>query len=122
MAKLRYESIAPLGTAEAEAAIVRNDPAELRNVPVAVSLYAADRAWAEDICIRLARHPNEYVRGNAILGFAHLARRFRTLEPSTVEPLIVRALRDPVDYVQMQAINTADDFAHFLGWRLPPDV
>jgi hypothetical protein len=122
VAKLKYQTIAPLGIAEAEAAIMRNDPAELRVVPVAVSLHAADRAWAEDICIRLAAHADANVRGNAILGFAHLARRFRALERSKVEPLIVQALRDPVDYVRMQAINTADDLAHFLGWPLPPHV
>lgn len=122
MTKLHYESIKPLDPVEVEAAISRNDAAELLRVPVAVSLHADDLAWAQDVCVRLASHPDFNVRGNAILGFGHLARRFGSLERSKVEPLVARALRDPVDYVRMQADTTSDDLRQFLGWIVAPEV
>src|SRR5918995_6573972 len=96
--RLRYEAIEFHGAEAAEAAIARNDPVELLYVPVAASLYAEDFEWAQDLCVRLARHPHFNVRGNAVLGFAHLARRFRRLDRAVVEPLVVTALADPDPY------------------------
>jgi hypothetical protein len=120
--RLRYESIEWLGAEAAEAAIARDDPAELLYVPIAASLYAADFEWAQALCVRLTRHPHFNVRGNAVLGFAHLARRFRRLDRAVVEPLIVAALSDPDQYVSGHAHEAIDDVRHFLGWQLAPEV
>jgi hypothetical protein len=57
---------------DVEAIIARGDPAELLYVPIEVSLVPPGRVWAEQVCVRLAKHPNGSVRGNAILGFGHL--------------------------------------------------
>jgi hypothetical protein len=62
------------------------------------------------------------VRGNAILGFAHLARRFRRLDRAVVEPLVVTALSDPDPYVSGHALEATDDLRHFLGWDLAREV
>src|SRR5215216_278390 len=67
---MRYESIEFCGEAEAEAAIARGDPAELRYVPVAASLHSENLEWAQEICVQLATHPDFTVRGNAILDSA----------------------------------------------------
>ena len=118
----RYESIEFRGEESAEAAVARDNPGELLYVPVAASLYSDDRAWAEQLCARLARHPHFNVRGNAVLGFAHLARRFRQLDRAVVEPLIIDALADPDPYVSGHARDTVDDLRHYLGWHLAPEV
>lgn len=113
---MRYESIPELDAAAVSAAIERDDPDELLYVPVSVSLYAEDLAWAEAICVRLAHHDHFNVRGNAILGFAHLARRFKTLDRARVAPLVRAALNDPDAYVRGHAHDALDDIRHFLGW------
>ncbi|MFT3768428.1 MAG: hypothetical protein QM820_23515 [Minicystis sp.] len=104
--------------ADVEAAIARDDPAELLYVPIAVSLAPPGRVWAEHVCLRLARHPNANVRGNSILGFGHLARIFRYLNRSVVQPIIEAGLQDPDAYVRDQADAAADDVEWFLGWVL----
>ena len=119
---MKYETIDPMSENEAEAVIARNDAAELLYIPVAVGLHAERLDWAQDVCIRLASHPHYNVRGNAILGFGHLARRFGMLDRVRVEPLIRYALRDPDDYVRGHAVATADDVNHFLGWAIPTAV
>ncbi len=102
-----------------EAAIARDDPAELLHVPIAVSMGADDGAWAEEVCVRLATHPHPNVRGNAVLGFGHLARRFGMLDRAVVLPLVTAALADADDYVAGQADAAMDDLRHFLGWPRP---
>ena len=119
---MRYEAIEFHGEAAAEAAIARGESAELLYVPIAVSLHAERLAWAQAVCARLAAHPHFNVRGNAVLGFGHLARRFRRLERAVVEPLVLRALTDPDPYVRGQAHAAADDLQQFLGWDLAPAV
>ena len=121
VSRLRYESIEFHGEESAEAAIARDEPAELLYVPVAASLYSDDLEWAQRLCVRLARHPHFNVRGNAVLGFAHLARRFRRLDRTAVEPLVAAALLDPDPYVSGHAREAIDDLRHFLGWQLAPE-
>lgn len=104
--------------AEAEAAIAADDPAQLVLLPIRVSLHHDDLAWATSICLRLARHPDPTVRGNAVLGFGHLARRFRTLD-ETVRPVIEAALLEREPWVAGHARSAADDVRYFLGWDLP---
>ncbi len=103
---------------EAEAAIARDDPAELYVVPISVSMYHEDLEWSQAICIRLSKHQDATVRGNAVLGFGHLARRFRKLDEGVVRPIIENALLDAEPYVRGQAHDAADDVAHFLGWKV----
>lgn len=85
---------------------------------VAVALHEDDLAWAQAYCLALADHPNENVRGNAILGFGHLARRFGTLAEQA-KPAIERGLLDTSAFVRGQAVASADDVSQFLGWHFP---
>jgi hypothetical protein len=103
--------------ADVERLLERNDPAALLHVAIAVSLDPPDCAWAEGVCIRLAAHDDANVRGNAILGFGHLARICGALDEARVRPLIDAALDDPNDYVRSQAHAAVGDLAHFLSWR-----
>ncbi len=115
---MKYQDTEFTPPAEIEATILRNEPDELATVPIAVSLYAPDFEWAQGVCLRLATHPNTTVRGNAILGFGHLARRFRTLDRVSIEPLITAALLDQSEFVRGQAEAASEDVQLFLdSWN-----
>src|SRR4029079_12567112 len=60
-------------------AIRRNNADVLKPMIIAAALYEDDFDTAYDACVQLSSHPNEIVRGNAILGFGHLARLFGRL-------------------------------------------
>ena len=102
--------------ADVEAVIARGDPSELLYVPLVVSLDPPGRVWAEQVCLRLATHPDPNVRGNAIEGFGHLARIFRSLNRRLVEPVVQAGLLDPDGWVRAKAENVAGDIEWFLGW------
>src|SRR5678816_1116720 len=80
-------------------AIENNDPDVLGPMIVAAALHEEDFEVVYDACVQLSSHPNEIVRGNAILGFGHLARLFGRLNDGA--PQLVRdALVDASDYVR----------------------
>jgi hypothetical protein len=115
---MKYQAIAELSQAGVEAAIARNEPNELAVAVLSAALYAEDAAWAEGVCVRLAGHEHEGVRGNAVLGFGHIARIHRRLDAHRVKPLIEAALEDESECVRGQAEAAADDVELFLRWRL----
>jgi hypothetical protein len=57
------------------------------------------------------------VRGNALLGFGHLARRFGRLDANRVKRLVDTGLHDGSDYVREQARSAAEDLSTFLAWE-----
>ena len=95
-------------------AINRNDTALLPSMIIATVLYEDDFDFARTACIRLCSHDNETIRGNAILGFGHLARLFGRQGEQEIA-LVKRALHDPSAYVRGQANAAAGDLKHFLG-------
>ena len=115
---MQYEIIEPLSKDEIESAISRNDPDELLYAVLSAALHSDDATWAEEICLRLAKHEHFNVRGNAILGFGHIARIHQQLNEVRVKPLIEAALRDESDYVRGQADGAADDVEFFLKWEI----
>ena len=112
-----YEAIAELTPDQIEECIERNDPRELLYAVLSAALYSEDRAFAENVCIRLAGHEHFNVRGNALLGFAHIARIDERLNEHEVRPLIERGLTDPDKFVRGQAEDARDDIENFLGWK-----
>ncbi|MGH0028274.1 MAG: hypothetical protein ACQGVC_00660 [Myxococcota bacterium] len=105
--------------ARVEDAIERDDPVELMDVALEIGTEdeSQPREWAQSCCVQLARHRNAQVRGNAVLAFGHLARRFGRLDPQRVRRLVEIALHDPSDYVRGQAVSAADDLRTFLAWE-----
>ena len=78
---------------------------ELEVAALSAAVHADDLLWAEEVCSRLAGHPEPRVRGNAVAAFAELARRFHNL--SFIAQAIVQASqRDPDAYVREQAAAT----------------
>jgi hypothetical protein len=111
---LRYQEINPVTKAAATEALARNDPRELSLVVLGLALHERDASFAQDFCAGLATHLEPNVRGNAILGFAHIARRHGSLDLATVLPLVRAALCDVDLYVRGHAESTADDIETFL--------
>lgn len=103
--------------ARVEHAIERDDPIELMDLVMDIALESDSREWAQSCCVQLARHRNANVRGNAMLAFGHLARRFGRLDPQRVRRLVDIALHDPSAYVRDQAAAAAEDLATFLAWE-----
>ena len=105
--------------ASVERALKRNNPKTLAVLVINVVLSSDDFEFAQDLCVRLAHHPDEWVRGNAILGFGHLARLDRKLDRKRVRPLILAARHDPSKVVRGQAECAMSDTRTFLRWRCP---
>ena len=112
----QYESLPRLTWSELEAALVRDDPEELARHVLSAALYLDDAAMATAYCVRLADHADPTVRGNALLGFAHIARIHRSLDRACSVPLVQRGRNDTHEWVRMQARNAVEDFVHYLGW------
>jgi hypothetical protein len=106
--------------ADAEAAIARDDPEALRELVLEIALESASREWAQSCCMQLARHRDAEVRGNAMIGFGHLARRFGRLEPR-VRRIVSIAFVDPSASVREKARSAALDLRTFLSWDFEDD-
>lgn len=94
-------------------AITANDADVLGPMIIAAALNEDDFDIAYAACVQLSSHPDEVVRGNAILGFGHLARLFGRLgheAPSIVK----RGFVDASAYVRGQAYAAAGDLQYFL--------
>jgi hypothetical protein len=104
---------------DVEAVIVRDLPDELLYVPIVITLDSPDCAWSQRICLALATHNHFNVRGNAVLGFGHLARTCGRLNLDAVLPVISAALNDAHGYVRGHANDAADDLLHYLGAQVP---
>jgi hypothetical protein len=99
-----------------DGAVERDDPGELQRIVIEVALESEDREWAECSCAQLARHRNAQVRGNALLSFGHLARRFGVLDRRRVQRLVETGLFAHHEYVRRQAESAAEDLETLLAW------
>jgi len=110
------------GPAQLDAALARDNPEELLHLAISLSMDPPEDEHpgeAERICRALARHAQPNVRGNAILGFGHLARTAGIIwKPVEVRALVEAGLADVDPYVRGQAEAAAGDLRHFLKWKL----
>lgn len=112
-----YEQPSYGGAQALAEAIEANDPDVLAPMIIAAALYEDDFDMAYSACVKLSSHPDEVVRGNAILGLGHLARLFGRLGEEA--PAIVKhGLADESAYVRGQAYAAAGDLQHFLDIEL----
>jgi len=105
--------------ADVEKVIEENKAEDLLYVPIVISMDSPNYEWSEKICISLSSHENFNVRGNAILGFSHLARTSGKLNLTKVLPIVSNALSDQNDYVRGHAQDTAEDIKHYLKTNVP---
>jgi hypothetical protein len=104
---------------EIEKALELDDVDFLLSAVIGVSMDCDDWLFAQSLCVRLAAHKHFTVRGNAVLGFGHIARVHRKLDRDLVQPIINIALSDPSDYVRGQAVCAVDDTVFYLHWHFP---
>jgi hypothetical protein len=114
---MKYEPIKHYSQAEIEKAVQDDDADKLLLMVLSVALYSEDSKYAENFCIQFSNHEHFNVRGNAILGFGHIARIDRKLNEKIVKPIIKKALKDESDFVRGQADSAMDDTKHFLKWK-----
>lgn len=112
-----YVSIPGFTKAEMEQAVADNNIEKLIYVPLFASLYFEDSNFAEKICIKLADHSNDSIRGNAIEGFEHIARIDENLNEEIVKPIITKALKDESEFIRDKAEWTRDYTKQFLKWK-----
>jgi len=113
----QYREIGPWKHEDVEEAVRTDDTEALRLAVIGVSMHDDDWRYAQDLCVRLSSHAHFNVRGNAVLGFGHIARVHRQLDRTLVQPIIQAALRDENDYIRGQADCAKDDTALFLKWH-----
>lgn len=114
---MKYEQ-PPAGVtrAEAEALAGSRDNEALASALVSIALNESDGAWATNFCLRFVSAPAEAVRGSALLGLGHLARRFRAFESgAAVAQALQNGLQDSSAWVRGQADAASDDFEQFVG-------
>ncbi len=114
----KFQDLEHFTIGDVDAAMERNDLLELQLVSVTVAIACEDRLIAQQVCLTLAGHTNNRIRGNAIMSLGHLARRFRNLDEAAVKPLIEAALTDADEYVRVHARSAADEIHQFLGWNI----
>lgn len=113
----QYREIGPWTRADVERALLSDDTEALALAVIGVSMHEDDWRYAQGLCVRLSSHFHFNVRGNAVLGFAHIARVHGRLERSVVQPIIQDALRDENDYVRGQADSAMNDTKFYLKWQ-----
>jgi len=113
---VKYESIKNYSKTEIEKALANNDVDKLLFIVLSVALYSDDFEFAENFCIQLSNHEHFNVRGNAILGFGHLARIHGKLNENKIKPIIENALKNENEFVRGQADSAKEDTEFFLKW------
>ena len=78
-------------------------------------LFATVRMVALGVVARVGKH---LVKGDALAGFGHLARRFGQLDRRRVQRLVEIGLHARHEYVREQAESAADDLETLLAWQL----
>lgn len=115
---MKYEGIPELSREEVEEALCNNSK-DLGVAILSAALFSNDCEWGESVCVRAASYAEPPVKGNAILGFGHLARRFGDfVHPDAAVNLVERALSDSSGYVRGHAESAADDIETFTVYRI----
>ena len=115
----RHERHTPQ-TPDAIETVVRHGPLDdLRWLPIGLSLDPPDGVDVQSLCLRLSRHGDSWVRGNAFLALGHLARVTGDLDPERVRPALKAGLKDDSGIVRVRAADAISDVRIFMGWKFP---
>ncbi|MEM6282741.1 MAG: hypothetical protein AAF787_11150 [Chloroflexota bacterium] len=113
--KMKYESVLTIARREAMEKLHSQDEADVRDALLRLTYHNTDREWVEVECIRLIEdmYTSDATKQLAITCIGHLARIHRTLNKTTVMPVLARAAETPVfsGYVD----NTMDDIYLFIS-------
>src|SRR5581483_12358998 len=90
-----YESLEPIGRAEAEAALASDDAGAVVRALLRLAVHDPDWPWVQAACLKLADHPAADVRRAVAMALGHLARLHATLDLASALPALRRLAADP---------------------------
>jgi hypothetical protein len=106
---------------EISLALSEDDRDVLLFAGISAAYYDSDWDYAQDLCIQLYEHPNKTVRGNAILGLVIIAKNQDALNRAAIEPILLRAMKDPEGEVRMRAEDAIREINAILNWDIAKD-
>jgi hypothetical protein len=118
----KFQDLDTLTVKDVNAALLRNDPEELRFVSITLALSDLDFNLTQAVCIRLCASRDAAVLANALASLGHLARRFHVLDEQAVRPIIEAALKHDDQSVRASAGSAADEIHQFLHWNIAGHV
>lgn len=114
---MKYEQIEPIDRNQAETLLAGNGREAICRTLVSVATFESDRHWAQNQCLKFARHDDPFVRGVAATCLGHLARIHGVIDEDEVVPVVVELLRDKDPGTRGKAQDALSDFSTFLGWN-----
>jgi hypothetical protein len=84
----------------------------------AITKCDSDWQFAQEKCIELSEHTNEFIRGKALMGFATIASENESLDLNRVLPIVSKANQDVSLFVRECASSTKDCIETFLDLNL----
>jgi hypothetical protein len=115
---MQHQQISAMTLGDAARILESGSHLDAARAVISVALHATNRAGLLDFLALASTKSSPLVRGNALIGFGHMARRFGSLDRAVALPAIASGLRDPDPYVRSHANAAADDFEQFLGWTV----
>ena len=91
--------------------------AEKADLAIALGFDCPDYGFAQSMCIQLLQMEDEITRADAVIGLAHIARRFRKLDKRVVKPYLLRELRENEQCKDLIA-EAISDINIYLGWNI----
>ena len=105
-------------TNETAVQIVRSGSGkEKSELALALGFDCPDYGFAQSICLRLLDSDDENVKTSAIIGLAHIARRFKKLDKRTVKPYLLRELRENASGKEL-IVDAVEQINTYLNWHI----
>ncbi|MGN1400076.1 MAG: hypothetical protein ACI4XL_01080 [Bacillus sp. (in: firmicutes)] len=64
--------------------------------------------------MEFSKNDNENVRGIAILGFGHIARRYGKIDKKLILPIVQEGIKDKNEFVRGHSESAFDDISFFV--------
>lgn len=106
----------PISNQEVAELIQLADKEALIYIIILLGHYYKDRAFSQQMLLKLAEHEDAWIRCLACQGFGHLARMHGYVDKRLVKPVLLRELRKTPNAGSIQ--TALDDINHFLKWNL----
>lgn len=114
--EMRERFVAPISNHEVANLIRQADDEALCYAIIILGHYHEERAFAEQMLLKLADHHNAWVRAMACKGFGHLARVHGYLDKRRVKPVLLREWRENPHHGDIEI--AFEDIRHFLKWNI----
>ncbi len=118
---MKYQPLSVLSDVEISEVLSCGSIDDIATLPFSVGMNHPNWKIAQDICVALTFHESPRVRANAILGLSYIARTKGKLEKHIVKPIILRELRENMEF-KWRIIDAIEDINLFMKWRLADSV